>query len=183
MKVLIAYFSLTGNTAKIARVISEEVLSRGHEVHLREIGEIASADLDTYDLVFLGSACHDTDLAVPAKKLLEDIPGAPPFKLAGFATHATFTPEGGEKAGVYYESWAENCIKSFLRTSQNKQIDFLGYFSCQGAASPAIEEFIQSNIVTDPDEWESYVEELRKHPDEQDLLDARKFATKVLAKW
>jgi len=47
---------------------------------------------------------------------------------------------------------------------------------------PAIEESIQSTVVTDPDEWGSYAEELRKHPDEQDLLGARMFAAKVLAK-
>jgi flavodoxin len=34
MKILIAYFSETGNTAKIAQAIYEEVLSQGHEVHL-----------------------------------------------------------------------------------------------------------------------------------------------------
>lgn len=182
MKVLIAYFSLSGNTALVARAICEEVASQGHEVCLRDIGEITSADLNAYDLVFLGSACHDTDLAVPAKRILEEIADAPTFKLAGFATHATFTPKGGARAGVFYESWAENCAKSFLRTSQDRQIDFLGYFSCQGAASAAIEEFIHSTIVTDREEWEAYAEELRKHPDEQDLLDAREFASQVLAK-
>lgn len=113
MKVLITYFSLSGNTAQVARAIHQEATSQGHEAHLSEIVEIGSAALNAYDLVFLGSACHDSDLAVPAKKLLEEIP---------------------------------------------------------------------STIMTDPNEWATYVEELRKHPDEGDLLDAKAFASGVLAK-
>ncbi len=182
MKVLIAYFSLTGNTAQVARVISEEVLSQGHEVHLRNIGEITAADLDAYDLVLLGSACHDSDLAMPTKGILEDISEAPPFKLASFATHATFTPDRDQRARELYAKWAANCPKTFIQTCQEKQIDFLGYFGCQGAASPAIEEFIHNTIIIDPEEWEAYAEELRKHPDEQDLLAAKEFASQVLAK-
>ena len=183
MKVLITYFSLSGNTAQVARAIHQEATSQGHEVHLREIAEIESADLNAYDLVFLGSACHDSDLAVPAKTLLDGIADAPPFKLAGFATHATLMPQGGERAKTLYEEWAANCARSFLQTSQDRQIDFLGYFHCQGAASPPIEEFIQNTIMTDPNEWVAYVEELRQHPDEQDLLDAKEFASEVLARF
>jgi hypothetical protein len=50
-----------------------------------------------YDLVFLGSACHDADLARPIKEFLERISVSPTFKLAGFVTHASYTPEGGER--------------------------------------------------------------------------------------
>jgi flavodoxin len=182
MKVLIAYFSQTGNTAKVARAIHEEVASQGHEVHLREIGEITSADLNAYDLVLVGSACHDTDLARPAKGILYGITNAPSFKLAGFVTHATLMPEGGKREKEFYERWAANCARSFLQSSQDRQIDFLGFFSCRGAPSPAIEEFIHDTIITDKDEWEAYIEELRQHPDEQDLLDAKNFASQVLAK-
>jgi len=182
MKVLIAYYSQTGNTAKVARAIYEEVASQGHEVHLREIGEIRSADLNAYDLVLLGSACHDTDLAGPAKGILEGITNAPSFKLAGFVTHATLMPTGGKRAEMFHEKWAANCARSFLQKSQEGQIDFLGYFSCRGAPSPPIEAFIQSAIITDKGEWEAYIEELRQHPDEQDLLDAKDFASQVLAR-
>jgi hypothetical protein len=82
MKILITHFSQTGNTAKVARAIHEAVSSRGHEGDLREIGEVTAESLNEYDLVYLGSACHDTDLAKPVKRLLEEIGGLPPFKLA-----------------------------------------------------------------------------------------------------
>jgi flavodoxin I len=182
MNILIAYFSQTGNTAQVARAIWEEVSSHGHEVHLKELGEITPDGLSDYDLVFLGSACHDADLAKPAKRMLEGIPPSPAFKLAGFATHATYTPDGGEREQALYERWASGCVRSFYRASQEKQIEFLGYFGCQGVPSPPIEAFIHSTIVTDEAEWETYIEEVRKHPNEEDLHKAREFARQVLTK-
>ena len=182
MKILITHFSQTGNTAKIACAICEELSSQNHEVYLKEISEITSDSLATYDLVFLGSACHDSDLAKPAKRVLERIASLPPYKLAGFVTHATQMPEEGEREQELHEKWAGNCIRTFHRVSEEKQIEFLGYFHCQGAPSPPIEAFIHNTIVTDKDEWETYVEEVKKHPDEEDLQKARGFARHVLAK-
>jgi flavodoxin I len=162
MKILITHFSQTGNTAKVARAIHEAVSSRGHEGDLREIGEVTAESLNEYDLVYLGSACHDTDLAKPVKRLLEEIGGLPPFKLAGFATHAG------------------NCIRTFHRVSEEKQIAFLGYFHCQGAPSPPIETFIHNTILTDDGQWETYIGEVREHPNKEDLQEAREFARQVL---
>jgi flavodoxin len=181
MNILIAYFSQTGNTAKVAQAIYEEALSQGYEVDLKKIAEITSNSLDAYDLVFLGSACHDTDLAKPVKRVLEGIASSPPFKLAGFVTHATYTPEGGTREREVYEEWAGRCVVSFNRTSQEKGIDFLGYFHCQGAPSSPIEEFIHNTIVTNDAEWEMYIEQVRKHPNTEDLQNAREFARQVLA--
>ena len=117
MKVLIAFFSQTGNTARVARAIQQEALTRGHEVDLREISQVSARDLDDYDLVFLGSACHDTDLARPVVRLLRRVGGSPPFRLAGFCTHATYMPEGGERARELYETWAGNCVRTLRHES------------------------------------------------------------------
>ena len=149
MNILIAYFSQTGNTAKVAHAIREAVSSQDHRVRLQEIGEITSDTLTAYGLVFLGSACHDSDLAKPVKRILKEIASSPPFKLAGFVTHAAYTPEGGEREQEVYEEWASRCALSFHQASQEKQIEFLGYFHCQGAPSPPIEAFIRNTIVTD----------------------------------
>ena len=182
MNILIACFSQTGNTAKVARAIYEAVSSRGHEVYLREIGEVTAESLSDYDLVYLGSTCHDTDLARPVKRLVEDVGESPAFKLAGFVTHATQMPEDGERARELYERWAGNCIRSFRRVSEEKQIEFLGYFHCQGVPSPPIEAFIHNTIVTDDGEWETYIAEVRAHPNKEDLQKAGEFARQVLAK-
>jgi flavodoxin len=181
MKILIATHSETGNTAQVGQAICDEMLFRGHEVHLRDVGEITAGTLTAYDLVFLGSACHDADLARPVKQILEQIPTSPTLKLAGFATHASYTPEGGDRERQVHETWASRCALSYRQASQDKGWDFLGYFGCQGAPSPAIEQFIHSTIVTDEDEWEEYVQEVRKHPDEDDLRKAKEFAQGALA--
>jgi len=183
LRILVAYYTLTGNTEKIACAMHEEMQSHGHEVHLKSIGEVAVDSLQAYDLVCLGAPCHDADLAKPLKKLLAAISPSAPFKMAGFATHASPTPEGGEKERELYEAWAAGCADSFARTSQEKEIELLGYFSCQGAASPAIEAFIHSVIVTDEKEWEAYLAELRKHPNEDDMEQARVFARALLSQF
>ena len=182
MQVLVVYYSETGNTAKVAAAIHEVVSSHGHEADLKATSDVTADDLGAYDLVFLGSACHDTDLARPAKTLLGQFPHSPPFKLAGFVTHATYSPEGGDREEELHGTWAARCALSLRRVSEEKGIEFLGYFGCMGAPSPPIEQFIHSQIVTDEGEWKEYVEEVRKHPDEDDLRQAGEFAVQVLAR-
>ena len=157
MNILIAYSTHTGNTEKIAKAIYEEVLSQGNDAHMKHIGEIATEQFNDYELVFLGSSCHDADLVQPVKRVLDEITQLPPFRLAGFVTHATPTPEGGERQRAIYEKWAGKCIQTFEGVCQEKGINWCGYFSCQGVPSPPIEEFIHREIVTDEDEWEKYL--------------------------
>jgi len=182
LKVLVSYFTETGNTEKVAQAIYEEVVARGHDCRLKTVGEITSGSLNDYDLVFLGSACHSSDLAKPVKQILEGIDPESRFKLAGFATHATYRPEGSTRRQELYEKWASKCSTSFDKASERKQLNFLGYFSCQGAPSAPIEEFIHKTIITNEDEWKEYSEEVRKHPNAEDLQKARRFAQEVLAK-
>ena len=183
MKILVVYYSETGNTAKIADAIADGLLARGQEADRMPLGEITSDRLNAYDLVFLGSACHDADLARPAKRILAQIPASPAFKLAGFVTHASYTPEGGERQRQVHETWASRCALSFRQAGQEKGFDFLGYFGCQGAPSPPIEQFIHNTIVTDEAEWQEYLREVRTHPNEDDLRKARDFAQEVLARF
>ncbi|MCU0521752.1 MAG: MOSC domain-containing protein [Anaerolineae bacterium] len=181
MKVLVAYYSQTGNTKQIAEVIHSEVLSRGYEADLKPLAALTPESLNGYDLVFMGSACHSSDLAMPVKALLEAIAPSPPFRLAGFATHSTYTPEGDARRRVLYEAWAGQCTTSFERTCQEKGIAWCGYFGCQGAPSAPIEVFIHQTILTDAEEWEAYIADARTHPDEGDKEEARVFARRVLA--
>ena len=182
MKILVIYYSETGNTAKIAGAIHRVASYRGHTVCLRPICDVTVDALSTYDVVFLGSACHDADLARPVKQLLEQIPYSPGFKLAGFVTHASYLPEGGEWEKQIHEKWAARCALTLRQACQKKGIDFLGYLGCMGAPSPPIEQFIHNTIVTDEDEWKRYLEEVRRHPDEEDLQQAGEFAEQVLAR-
>ena len=180
MKVLITYFSLTGNTALIAEAIHEQAQALGHDARLATTAELTAHDMEAYDLVFLGSACHDADLARPVKQILDEMGDSPAFKLAGFCTHATQMAEEGGAAPELYERWAGNCIHSFRQASDERQVAFLGYFHCQGAPSPPIETFIHSTILTDDALWEPYIAEVRKHPTAEDLERARAFCRRML---
>jgi flavodoxin len=189
MKILVTYYSETGNTAKVAEAIAESLVVRGHEADLVALadaapaGEMAAEGMEAYDLIFLGTACHDADLAQPAKQFLQRLPDSPDLKLAGFVTHASYTPEGGDRQKEAHGTWASRCALSFHQASQEKGFEYLGYFGCQGAPSPPIEQFIRSHIATDDDEWQAYIEEAREHPDEDDLYEAREYAEQVLARF
>ncbi len=183
MKVLVAHFSQTGNTEKVARAIYDEVVSSGYSAQLKGIAQFTAADLSEYDLVFLGSACHSADLAPPILEILRAIPSGSRLKLAGFATHSCPRTGGNEQDQALYDRWASGCLRTFEVASEDTRLDLLGYFGCQGAASPPIEEFIHGTILPDEDAWQAFVLEVRKHPDATDLEDARKFTRSVLARY
>ncbi|UCC19459.1 MAG: flavodoxin domain-containing protein [Promethearchaeota archaeon] len=181
MKILVMYYSVTGNTEQIAKAI-HEITSQNHESELKRFSNIKSEDLNKYDLIFLGSACHDADLAKPVIRILKRIPNSPRFKLAGFYTHSTTPPEGRERYKGYFEKWAGNCEKTFEKFKLEKSIDFKGCFSCQGSPSPPIAEFIHETIIPDEVEWKEYIEGAKKHPNETDIENAKKFAEDILRK-
>jgi flavodoxin I len=181
LKVLVAYYSETGNTEKIAKAIFEEV-SKDHEAHLKKIKEVTADTLNDYDLVFLGSACHSADLTAPVKRILEALPESPRFKLAGFFTHSVPCPEDSARTRHLFNRWAGRCPVSFEKMSKEKQIDFKGYFNCQGVPSPPIQEFIKKDVIVDADEWEAYMKEVTKHPSIEDLQKAKGFAREVLSR-
>ena len=176
MKVLIAYYSETGNTEKIAKAI-HEVASQNHESYLKKLNKVKVEDLLNSDLVFLGSACHDANLAKPILRILKKIPKSPNFTIAGFYTHSTVPPE---KNKSLFEKWAGECSKTFEKLEKEKEINFKGCFRCQGVPTSPIEMFIHKTIITDEEEWVEYLEEVKKHPNKLDLENAKKFAQDIL---
>ena len=179
MKILVTYFSQTGNTEKIAKAI-HEVSSKNHESYLNGIKKVKIEDLDDFDLVFIGSACHDTDLAKPVLRFLRKIPDSPKYAIAGFYTHSTYLPEGDEKIIELSEEWSGQCSKTFEKLEKEKNVNLKGYFRCQGIPTPGIEQFIHNSIIKDDEEWAVFIEELKKHPDENDIENAKKFAQDIL---
>ena len=55
MRAVVIYESLTGNTARAARLIADEVASRGVEVTVYPITDIGLKDLAEADVVFVGT--------------------------------------------------------------------------------------------------------------------------------
>ena len=70
-KVLIAYFSLTGKTEKMAEYIAEGVRFSGQQAVTRKISDLKSAnDLAGYDGYIFGSPTYHRDMAEPMKTFL-----------------------------------------------------------------------------------------------------------------
>ena len=70
-KVLIAYFSLKGNTEQMAQYIAEGVRIAGQDVVVSKISDTKNAnDLEGYDGYIFGSPTYHRDMAQPMKPFL-----------------------------------------------------------------------------------------------------------------
>jgi flavodoxin len=100
-KVLIAYFSLTGKTEKMAEYIAEGVRLGGQWAVTRKVSDInAASDLDGYDGYIFGSPTYHREMAEPMKTFLffarrSNLEG----KLAG--AFGSYTHSGDAPARVF----------------------------------------------------------------------------------
>ena len=70
-KVLIVYFSVSGNTEKMAGYIAEGVRFGGNQAVTKEMGDIKSpADLAGYDGYIIGSPTYSQNVPGPVKEFL-----------------------------------------------------------------------------------------------------------------
>ena len=70
-KVLIAYFSLTGKTEKMAEYIAEGIRFSGQQAVIKKVADIKNAaDLAEYDGYIFGSPTYHRDMADPVKTFL-----------------------------------------------------------------------------------------------------------------
>ncbi len=102
-KILIAYFSLSGNTEKMAQFIAEGVRISGNQVTVKKISELKNiADLDGYDGYIFGSPTYYRDLAEPMKTFLffakkAELAGKPAGAFGSY-TH------GGDAPGIIFDT-------------------------------------------------------------------------------
>jgi flavodoxin len=171
MKILVTYFSQTGNTEKVAKVIQEEA-AHGNEVELKKLEEISSGDLAGYDLIFLGSPLHAANLAAPVKEFLSSIQAGSGQKMAGFITHS---------APAYPEQAMDGFTEPIRTACQDNGIEYKGCFDCQGFLTEAVHEMVKKNQNLTDEQWAETVKQMTGHPDEEDLKKARAFAKEILA--
>ena len=70
-RILVLYYSRTGNTEKMAKAVAEGAKSvQGTEVELRF--QVTPEELATFDAVLVGSATYHHDIPVGLKALFED---------------------------------------------------------------------------------------------------------------
>ena len=71
-KILIAYYSRTGNTEEMANIISDALKQEGDEADLKNIHEVSVDSLLEYDGIILGTPVYYGAMAGDVKKLLDD---------------------------------------------------------------------------------------------------------------
>lgn len=159
MKTLVTYFSLTGNTQKIAEAIYETL---EHDKEIKKIDECS--DLDEYTLVFVGFPVHSHSVPFKVEAFLKNIPQGK--KIALFSTHGSLTGSQLSREAL------ENAVVLASKTK------VLGSFSCRGKVSPEDLEV----LMRSPEHaaWAEMAVSARNHPDQNDLDDARAFARWIL---
>lgn len=95
-KALVIYYSVYGNTEKIARALAEGIRSAGAEAEAAKIDDVEFSKLSTYDLLAVGSPTQAFGVARPMKGFLERLKGA---DLKGRKAFAFDTKMGSRLAG------------------------------------------------------------------------------------
>jgi NAD(P)H dehydrogenase (quinone) len=71
-RVLITYFSRTGNTEKMAKLVAEGAREvKGVEIELKRVEELSPDDLLAYDGIVIGSPVYYGTMAAAVKELLD----------------------------------------------------------------------------------------------------------------
>ncbi|UCE22185.1 MAG: hypothetical protein JSV46_08245 [Candidatus Aminicenantes bacterium] len=158
-KILVTYFSLTGNTKKIAEAI-HSVLEGDKTIE--PIDKVQ--ELDDYTLVFIGFPVHSHSVPFKIEKLLRKIPEGK--KIALFSTHGA----------IKGSRLSQEAIEHAAVTASKAKV--LGIFSCRGrVSSEALEVLSKSPEHT---LWAEMAASAQTHPDEADLEDAKTFARRIV---
>jgi len=170
MKVLVTYFSQSGNTEKIAQGIFEE-LSQAGEAQLKKLEEVNANEVTDYDCIFIGSPLHSGDLAQPTKDFLKAMKGKAGQKLAGFITH--FAP-------AYPDQEMDAFTKSIQSACQENGMEYVGSFDCQGYLNDALHKPVQEKMGLSDEQWAGMVEQMTGKPNAEDVEKAKAFVRSLL---
>ena len=170
MKVLVTYFSQSGNTEKIAKAICEEA-AQANEAELKKLEDITPEGVAEYDVIFIGSPLHSGSLAAPVKECLGVLKASSGQKMAGFITHM---------APAYPDQDMEVFTEPIKAACKDKGIEYKGCFDCQGFLAEAMHGPVQKKLNMDDEQWAGMVKAMTGHPNEEDVANAKAYAKEVL---
>ncbi len=127
-KILITYFSKTGNTKIIAETIFKTV--DGEKV-IKPVKELLDNELEGYRLIFIGFPVHSHSVPFPVEAVLKNIP--PNKKIAFFSTHGSLTGSRLAREALEYA------------TVMMSKAKLLGTFTCRGKVSPDALEVLENH--------------------------------------
>jgi flavodoxin len=159
LKILITYFTVTGNTKQIAQAIFDALEG---EKEIKPLDEVQ--DMDAFSTIFIGFPVHSHSVPFKVEKFIKRLPEKK--KIALFCTHGSLS--GGRLSREAIEHAAALAAKAVL----------LGTFSCRGGISPQAMEVLSRS--PEHKAWLEMAATARTHPDESDIEDARSFARWVV---
>ncbi len=170
MKVLILYYSNTGNTEKVAKAIKEGL--QNQDVDLIALDNAASTTLSDYELLILGSGVYASRAKNSLIKFITSAP-ALPKKIALFCTHESLE---------FYQTPFKKLEKLF----QKQGCSIVGEFDCVGEnLGMPVEDRMKMINSFPPERREEIIKSLeisKGRPNEDDLEKAKKFASKIIGR-
>ncbi len=170
MKILITYFSQSGNTKMIAEAIKNNLTAE--EVDLKPINEMDPSGFGKYDLVFLGSGVYASRVHSSVVNLMKKITKFP-TKFIYFCTHASLK--------LYQTPFAK-----ITRILEKNNCTIIGEFDCVGENKViSLESQMQTINSLPVEERDNALNNLKLtegHPNEEDIKKAKKFAESILQK-
>ena len=162
MKILVTYFSETGNTEKVAQAIYEGIQKAEKEISpLQETTSVVE-----FDLIFCGFPVHASSVPHKVEPFLKSIPHGK--SVAIFATHGSLRK--GQLATAAFD----------YAVSLLSKAKVIGTFGCRGKVKPELLE-----VLAKKPEHRAWAEEAQGaavNPDGADLEDAKDFANKMVKK-
>jgi len=165
LKILITFFSNTGNTEKVANSMKDGLTD--YDVDLIPADDVDPTTLSSYDIVFLGSGVYasriDKSILNIIKKAVPDLPA----KLAYFCTHASLK--------LYQEPF-----KRINDLVKEHNCEIVGDFDCVGENLGIPLETQLTMLERLPEDQKEQAkkdkEKIKGRPNETDLENAKKFA-------
>jgi len=170
MKTLISYYSLTGNTEKIAKSIYDEIEG---EKSLLELSEVPGTT--DYDLVFVGFPIYNFEPVKQAQEFIRKL--EPGKKVVLFTTMSLkAAPEDGQTQYLYNLT-ISNCRECALHT------DLLGIFDCPGELSEQAANALLKSGDTMLQMFGAMRTVTLGFPTKQNILQARQFVKNLMFKF
>ena len=161
MKALVAYYSQTGNTEKIAHAIYDAIPVAKE---IKPVDDVESAQ--GYDIIFCGFPVHAHGVPGKAQPFIKGLPAGQ--KIAFFSTHGSL--RGGQLPKQAFEEAIGLVPKATV----------LGHFGCRGRVDQKIIDALMKKI--EHRAWAEEAQSAAGHPDAGDLEDAKTFAAEMFAK-
>ena len=165
LKILITFFSNTGNTEKVANSMKDGLTD--YDVDMIPVKDVEPKTLNSYDIVFLGSGVYasriDKSVLTLVKKAVPDLPA----KLAYFCTHMSLK--------LYQEPF-----KRINNIVKEHDCEIIGQFDCVGEnLGIPLETQLGMLEKLPEDQKEKAIKDMEKmkgRPNEMDLENAKNFA-------